>query len=261
MEKICQVCGIAPATIKYCKPCAADVIRKDKRNQNRVYSRSEVGKAKIASYVRRKNAANSLTWKLKLVVSGIRLDIKKDAAHVVRIQCQFREQVQNRNRQDRVFYHKIFQPSYCIDCGVYFETLYPEVFLYEPRMGTKRCPPCRRARRQSTHGGDARRCFKNGVPYDGEVNRTLVLERDNYTCWVCNKSAPKELRGTYDPMAPEVDHIHPLGAIIDGKKSPGHVWSNVRCIHRTCNTQRNKNYVFLQQGALEEFHRTRAGLN
>jgi hypothetical protein len=161
-----------------------------------------------------------------------------------------RKQETSRHPYDMAFFQKIFQPSRCIDCGEFFETLYPpeHVALGYKGQGVKRCPTHRRMRRQATHGGDRRRCKKFGVPYDSDVNRILVLERDNWTCHVCGLAAPKELRSTYDPMAPEIDHVHALGEIIDGKKSPGHVWSNVRCIHRKCNTDKNRGILAAKQG-------------
>ena len=133
----------------------------------------------------------------------------------------------------------------CVDCGIEVETLYSD---------RKRCDVCRKARIQSVHGGDARRCARFGVPYDSNVNRMLVLERDNWICHVCGLPAPKEKRGTNEDDSPEVDHVHPLGAVIDGKKSPGHVLSNVRCIHRKCNIEKNKNFKYRERGTWDAFY-------
>jgi len=168
------------------------------------------------------------------------------------------KQIEKRERlYQSAFYGKIFQPETCIDCGVEFETLHPVVSIGAEvycESGTKRCPKHRKQRRQSTHGGDRRRCQRAGVPYDSQINRILVLERDNWTCKICGKPTPKEKRGTYEDDAPELDHIHPILAIIDGKKSPGHVYSNVQCVCRKCNIEKNKSFKFQKEGHWEQFY-------
>jgi hypothetical protein len=159
----------------------------------------------------------------------------------------------------RAFYQKIFQPCICIDCGVEFETLHPAewIALGFKNCGTRRCPKHRKDRWNSSHGGDYRRCRKFGVPYDHKVNRGFVLEQDNWTCYRCGIPTPKEKRGTYEPDAPEIDHVWALGEIRNGQKSPGHVKSNVRCICRKCNTEKNKEVAQREPGSHDAFHKER----
>lgn len=56
-----------------------------------------------------------------------------------------------------------------------------------------------------------------------------VLERDGWKCHLCGGKTPKSLRGTYEPNAPELDHIIPLA------KGGEHSRSNTACACRRCN--------------------------
>lgn len=120
-----------------------------------------------------------------------------------------------------LFNRLIFQPCECQRCGDLFESLVPAVAKY--------CPFCRRL--DNDH---YRRCLKYGLPYDWRVKTDIVLEEEGYICHVCKQLAPKELRGTFEPSAPELDHIIELS----NPNSLGHVRANVACIHRKCNYQK-----------------------
>ncbi len=65
------------------------------------------------------------------------------------------------------------------------------------------------------------------------MNPLTVLERDNWTCYICGCFTPKEFRGTLSDNAPEVDHIIPLS------KGGEHALSNVRCCCRKCNNRKS----------------------
>ena len=54
-------------------------------------------------------------------------------------------------------------------------------------------------------------------------------DRDNWTCGICGKPAPKELRGKDHPLAPTIGHIVPLSRGGDYRES------NLRCEHYSCN--------------------------
>jgi HNH endonuclease len=56
-----------------------------------------------------------------------------------------------------------------------------------------------------------------------------ILERDRWRCYICGANTPKYLRGSYEPNAPEVDHVV---AIANGG---AHARWNVRCACRACN--------------------------
>lgn len=57
-----------------------------------------------------------------------------------------------------------------------------------------------------------------------------VFARDGWKCQLCGVDTPRRLRGSYEPNAPELDHIVPLS------KGGGHTWANVQCACRACNS-------------------------
>lgn len=73
-----------------------------------------------------------------------------------------------------------------------------------------------------------RRARERGVEAD-KIDPIKVFERDKWRCHMCGCKTVKALRGTYEPMAPEVDHIRTLA---DGGT---HTWGNVACACRRCN--------------------------
>lgn len=70
-------------------------------------------------------------------------------------------------------------------------------------------------------------------------NPITVLERDGWRCYLCGVDTPKVLRGTYEPNAPELDHIIALAN--GGEHSP----DNTACACRQCNgfKSANDNYI------------------
>lgn len=56
-----------------------------------------------------------------------------------------------------------------------------------------------------------------------------IFERDGWLCQLCGCSTPKSLRGTYEPNAPELDHIIPVS------KGGAHTEKNLQCLCRACN--------------------------
>ncbi len=73
-----------------------------------------------------------------------------------------------------------------------------------------------------------RAAAKRGVNSES-VNPMRVFERDGWLCRLCGIPTPKELRGTYKPNAPELDHIVPLA------KAGEHSYRNTQCLCRRCN--------------------------
>jgi hypothetical protein len=126
--------------------------------------------------------------------------------------------------KEKPFFCLIWQPRTCLDCKIYFETLY---------RGQKRCKSCTKKHRHAMRRTSSR-CRHLGVPFDSSVSFEAVFRRDNYICWLCGLPALKEFRGTYDDLAPELEHKVELSAL----NSPGHVWDNVACAHRKCNREK-----------------------
>lgn len=73
-----------------------------------------------------------------------------------------------------------------------------------------------------------RKAKQRGVTVES-VNPLTVLTRDGWRCQLCGNPTPKRLRGTYEPNAPEVDHIVPLS------KGGEHSYRNTQCACRKCN--------------------------
>lgn len=61
------------------------------------------------------------------------------------------------------------------------------------------------------------------------IDPLAVFARDKWKCRLCGVKTPQRLRGSYEPNAPELDHIIPLA--IGGE----HTWANVQCACRRCN--------------------------
>lgn len=61
------------------------------------------------------------------------------------------------------------------------------------------------------------------------IDPIAVFERDGWRCHICKAKTRKRLRGTWEPKAPELDHIIPLAA------GGTHTWDNVACACRRCN--------------------------
>lgn len=81
----------------------------------------------------------------------------------------------------------------------------------------------------------ARRAIERGLDAE-RIDPIEVLEADGWRCYICGIDTPRELRGTYEPNAPEVEHVIPLAA--GGK----HVRSNLRCACRSCNGIKGAKY-------------------
>jgi len=62
------------------------------------------------------------------------------------------------------------------------------------------------------------------------VNPLKVFKRDGWVCYLCGCETPQAFRGTYEPNAPEVEHVVPLS------KGGEHSYANTRCACRACNS-------------------------
>lgn len=130
----------------------------------------------------------------------------------------------------------------CVDCGGSFHRSVPD-----RGHPVKRCEPCREARSKASSKRAAkkakrtasgrkrrriakaqRRAKERAVTAD-RIDPLIVFQRDRWHCRLCGIATPKALRGTYNPNAPELDHIVPLA------RGGAHVWENVQCSCRKCN--------------------------
>lgn len=75
----------------------------------------------------------------------------------------------------------------------------------------------------------ARDALERGASGADRIDPLAVFDRDGWKCKLCGRKTPKQLRGTYKPRAPELDHIMPLS------KGGLHSLANVQCACRECN--------------------------
>ena len=111
----------------------------------------------------------------------------------------------------------------CPDCGVPFC----------PTIGNKHrlCIDCAdvKARRSKAISRSHRsRAKQFGCKYE-RFDPLHVLERDGWQCQACGCDTPREMRGTTDDNAPELDHVTPLS------KGGDHTPANTQCLCRVCN--------------------------
>lgn len=60
-----------------------------------------------------------------------------------------------------------------------------------------------------------------------------IFTRDKWICHICKRKTKKELRGTYEPLAPEIDHIITLA------QGGSHTYGNLACACRECNARKS----------------------
>lgn len=73
-------------------------------------------------------------------------------------------------------------------------------------------------------------------------NHRQIFERDKWKCRMCGVKTPASLRGTYEPNAPELDHIMPLS------KGGTHSIDNAQLLCRQCNQWKSDKVLPHQQG-------------
>jgi len=83
-------------------------------------------------------------------------------------------------------------------------------------------------KRKGFYGNHRQRARHYGVEYQ-RIKDIDILKRDKWTCCYCGCKMSKELRGTYKPNSPEIDHIIPMS------KGGPHIESNLVCSCRECN--------------------------
>lgn len=89
---------------------------------------------------------------------------------------------------------------------------------------------CRRQVERRTRRVDKlrRKAAKRAVTVES-VDPLEVFARDRWRCKLCGIKTPKSKRGTYEPNAPELDHIIPLA------RGGEHSYRNTQCACRRCN--------------------------
>jgi 5-methylcytosine-specific restriction endonuclease McrA len=107
--------------------------------------------------------------------------------------------------------------------------------IFSPAFGSKRsvycCSECaQRSQRRVAHR--AARARLRLVKVDN-VDPTKVFVQHGWTCARCGQATPRDLRGSYEPNAPELDHVVPLS------KGGEHSYANTQCLCRQCNAEKS----------------------
>lgn len=116
----------------------------------------------------------------------------------------------------------------CKECGILFCAVYP----YRSReCCSEHCDRTRARRmlRPYRLKAKALRRSRKRHAHAERIDPIVVFERDGWKCQNCGCDAPKRLRGSYDPNAPELDHRTPLA------RGGAHTMDNVQLLCRTCN--------------------------
>jgi hypothetical protein len=109
----------------------------------------------------------------------------------------------------------------CPECGTVFAPEYGDKArkFCSTRCGTKNNARAAKARRDE-------RVVANGYEAFDPIE---VLARDGWRCRLCKVETPRPLRGTFEPNAPELDHIVPIA------RGGAHTRDNTQCACRRCN--------------------------
>ena len=105
------------------------------------------------------------------------------------------------------------------------------------------CAPCKDARaraQKATHR--ALRKAKERAARVESVDPFKVFARDGWRCKICGVATPRERRGTYEPDAPELDHVVPLA------KGGEHSYANTQCACRQCNGMKSDLVGWTREG-------------
>jgi 5-methylcytosine-specific restriction endonuclease McrA len=111
----------------------------------------------------------------------------------------------------------------CIECRA--------VSKRESRERFKTTDAYKSSRRASKKKSKTLRRVRQAIRAES-IDPIKVFDRDGWRCHMCKQKTPKHLRGTYEDLAPELDHIITLA---DGGS---HTWDNVACSCRQCNIRK-----------------------
>lgn len=120
-----------------------------------------------------------------------------------------------------------YMPRACIRCGC---TVASAQEFGKPRDV---CDPCREAKNAEVKriAKHMRRARVRGSTTQ-RIDPIRVFEQAGWQCNYCKRATPQSLRGTLDPLAPELDHFIPLAM------GGTHTRDNVVCSCRECNQEK-----------------------
>lgn len=162
---------------------------------------------------------------------------KQEREEKARIRAEQAQRAQRQAYTEHVIAKRKSQTDEGFECGRCGKRFYPSWGDKRRKFCSSTCAnrQSRSTARKQYGRKHTDRARKKGVPRCYSIRSTKVFERDGWRCQLCGKRIPKRLQGTNDDRAPSIDHIIPLSH----PESPGHVWSNVQCAHRACNTAKS----------------------
>lgn len=126
-------------------------------------------------------------------------------------------------QQSKAAYESRKGPGYervCPECGARF------IAAHKARIYCSRRCTTRHGSRVGKHVYRAR--IRGAQRYE-PVDPIAIFVRDRWRCYICGRKTDKALRGTLDPLAPELEHIIPIA------RGGTNTYDNVACACRACN--------------------------
>lgn len=129
----------------------------------------------------------------------------------------------------------------CIECGNSFEyhTYISPAYRYKRKSIPKYCST-KCAGKYSRRISRVKRKALERSLFIENVDPIKVFNHSHWMCSYCGIDTPKELRGTYNDNAPELDHIIPLS------KGGTHEYNNVQLLCRRCNAAKSDMILYSQ---------------
>jgi 5-methylcytosine-specific restriction endonuclease McrA len=126
---------------------------------------------------------------------------------------------------------KVFRVS-CANCSGLF------IAYRNGGLHKKVCILCRKEtkKKNARIAKSRRKALERGV-YSESIDPIKVFERDKWRCHLCGVKTIKALRGSYEPLSPELEHIIPLS--VGGT----HTYGNVACSCRACNIKKGNKII------------------
>jgi len=148
----------------------------------------------------------------------------KEIASLIRIK-KLNKEIKKYIDGDKLF-------CYCKVCNIKF------VNVYKKFKRLNICESCKQKKPKPKQNKNLKRIYKarrraieRGL-FAEHIDPLKVFKRDKWQCHLCGVKTPAKLRGTYDPNAPELDHIVTL------KEGGTHTHGNVACCCRSCNIKK-----------------------
>lgn len=149
---------------------------------------------------------------------------KNNAQRVCSINC--RDVLREKRYQAelaRIRSARVYVPVACKECG--------KSFLPNTHQRKYCSAACLKKKQRAVAKRKARALLR--LARVESVNPVTVFQRDKWRCQLCGVKTPRRLRGSYEPDAPEMDHVVPLS--LGGE----HSYRNTQCACRSCNGKKS----------------------